>query len=111
MPTIENISVTADLPDEDIENALGKRKRDQTSRHNPSDGVATAGPSKKLSKKRISANEELLDDVSPSKAIQPTSVRELLQKVFLNLTGDKADSADDDLVEIVNQLGSLKSVN
>ena len=110
MLAIEDMSVTADLPDEDIEDssALGKRKRDQTTRYTPSDAV---GPSKKYSKRRSSENEEVLDDVSPSKAIQPTSVRELLQKVFLDLTGDVADSANDDLVDIVNELGSMTSLN
>ena len=101
------MSVTADLPDEDIESSLGKRKRDPTTRYNPSDGVSAAGPSKKPSKRRIRVDEELLDDLSPSKALKPTSVREMLQKVFLDLKGDE----DDDLVEMVNNLGSLASFN
>ena len=46
LPAIEDMSVIAELPDEDIQgsNELGKRKRDQT---NPSDALSAAGPSKK----------------------------------------------------------------
>ena len=116
MAAIEDMSVSADLADEDLEDSnalgtLGKRKRDQTTRYTPSDDFAAAGPSRKISKRRISVDEEILDDSSPSKSIQPPSVRELLQRVFLDLTGDEADSVDNDLVDIVNELGSLASLN
>ena len=110
------MSVSGGLADEDLEDssalgALGKRKRDQTTRYTPSDDFAAAGPSKRIAKKKISVDEEVLDDCSPSKSIQPTSVKELLQKVFLDLTGDEAESVDNDLVDIVNELGSLASLN
>ena len=83
MAAIEDMTVSADLADEDLENsnalgALGKRKRDQTTRYTPSDDFAAAGPSRKISKRRISEDEEILDDSSPSISFKPPSVREFL---------------------------------
>ena len=114
MPAIEEMSVAGEVADEDVEDVdyssgLGKRKRDQTTRYNPSEGVA--GPSKKSSKRRSTKNKEVLDDVIPPKVTEPSSGRDMLQKIFLDLMGDEAHSEDDKLIVIANELTLLTSFN
>ena len=100
------MSVSAELSEEDSHDSdlLGKRKREQTNHYNPSGELSAAGPSKKTSKKRSLVVQEVLDEVTPSIEIQALSGRLMLKKVLLDLTGDEADSEDNDIDEMANEL-------
>ena len=113
LPAIEEMSVTAGVSDVESHDSdvLGKRKRKQTNRFDPSKGFPAGGPSKNPSKKTSVAVKEVLDEVSASTEIEAMSCRVLSKKILLDLTDDEADSEDDDLVEIANELESLASFN
>ena len=107
------MSVTAELSEEDTHDSdvLGKRKREQTNHNNASGQLSAAGPSQKKSKKRSLPVLEVLDEVTPSKEIQALSGRLMLKKVLLDLTGDEADSEDNDVDEMANELESWAAFN
>lgn len=113
LPAIAEMSVTAELSEEDIHDSdlLGKRRRAQTNHYEPSGELSAARPSKRTSKKRSLAVQEVLDEVTLSKEIQALSGRMMLKKVLLDLTGDEADNEDYDIDEMANELESWATFN
>ena len=110
LSAIAEMFVSAESSEEDDHDSdvLGKRKREQTNHNDPSGKLSAAGPSRKTSKKRSLVVQEVLDEVTPSKEIEALSGRLMLKK---DLTGDEADSEDNDIDEMANELESWATFN